>query len=98
MQFVVVLKLTVSEGDTITTIMQARNPIQRYCFVFQPYPVNFADLYHPSFVEGKFCLHSYESPADVNCELYLGFPEFTKPQVLIIKPTRCNNFSNFIFE
>jgi len=53
-KFALVLKLTVSEGDTITNIMQARGPIQRYCFVFQPYPVNFANLHHHSCVEGNF--------------------------------------------
>jgi hypothetical protein len=54
MKFAIVLKLPVSQGDIITNIMQVRGPIQHYCFVFQPYLVNFADLHHPSFVEGTF--------------------------------------------
>jgi hypothetical protein len=54
MKFALVLKLPVSEGDTITNIMQARGPVQRYCFVFQPYLVNFVDLHHHSFIEGNF--------------------------------------------
>jgi hypothetical protein len=53
-KFALVLKLPVLEGDTIINIMQARGPIQRYCILFQPSPVNFVDLHPPSFVEGNF--------------------------------------------
>ena len=53
-KFALVLKLPVSEGYITTNIMQARGPTQRYCFVFQPYPVSFADLHHPSLVERNF--------------------------------------------
>ena len=90
MKFALVVKLPVSEGDTVTNIMQARGPIQRYWFVFQPYPVNFADLHHFIFFIGrkKFCLHKYEGTADVKRELDLGFPEtYQATSVLPINPT-----------
>jgi hypothetical protein len=56
MKFALVVKLPVSEGDTVTNIMQACCPMQRYWFVSQPYPVNFADLHHffIFFLEGNF--------------------------------------------
>jgi len=87
-KFALVVKLPVTKGDTITNTMQARGPIQHYCFVFQPYLVNFADLQNPFFCRRKFCLHRYEGAADVKRELDLGFPEtYQATSVLPINPT-----------